>query len=152
MSSQSNNRPFVITAVILAVISTTNFIMLWLIRDIIPEYSETTTYIYINTVLMGLGTALFIDRYTWGWISIVSLFSINGLFVIYKVITLYIATESLSIILIPYALICGCIVFLSTHPSVTDHFFNIKSRQNMMITSGVIIKVVLWGFYYTYLS
>lgn len=90
-----------VVSVLLSFVSLSNFIILWWIKAIFSDLYEISPFAYINLWIMVVGTVLFLSRNTWGWISILSLLTINVLIVVYKAITMFGETDGLSLIVLP---------------------------------------------------
>ena len=152
MKKQLVIRSFWIMSVLLIFISLCNFVVLWWIKVNFVDSYERYPYAYLNLWIMVVGTVLYISRNVWGWMSIVLLLTINVLVIVYKAIIMFGETNCLSLLVLPYALLCGGIVFISTLPLITKCFFSSEEHtRRRLLICGLIIKVFIVVCYFTYI-
>ena len=141
-----------VVSVLLSFVSLSNFIILWWIKAIFSDLYEISPFAYINLWIMVVGTVLYISRNVWGWMSIVLLLTINVLVIVYKAIIMFGETNCLSLLVLPYALLCGGIVFISTLPLITKCFFSSEEHtRRRLLICGLIIKIFIVVCYFTYI-
>lgn len=152
MKKQLAIRSFWIMSVLLIFISLCNLFILWWIKVNFLDLYEISPYAYLNLWIMVVGTVLYISRNVWGWMSIVLLLTINVLVIVYKAIIMFGETNCLSLLVLPYALLCGGIVFISTLPLITKCFFSSEEHtRRRLLICGLIIKIFIVVCYFTYI-
>lgn len=142
-------RSFGIASILLVFIILSYLLIIWCIRVNFSDSYEISPYAYINLGAMTIGAVLYVSRNLMGWTIIVILMTINTLAVVYKVIVMYGETEGLSLIVLPYALFCVGIVYLSTLSSLTKHFFSSEEqKQKTLVTCALTIKIFILSYYF----
>ena len=142
-------KSFSIVSALLAFTILSNLLLIWYIRVYFSDSYEISPYAYINLGVMAIGTVLYVSRNLMGWTIIVTLMTINTLAAAYKAIVMYGETEGFSLIVLPYALLCVSIVYLSIRASLTKYFFSSEEqKQKRLLTCALIIKIFILCYYF----